>query len=105
MNKDREQDELKRLLGDGFRSIEEEVHQNTPNLQWFEEFVSERQERQKARFRRDLIIFLLLAGCILTLFSLTLFQMPVLFLLLQIIIFLGASIFTGITYRKKVKRV
>ncbi|CAN7478285.1 YxlC family protein [Rossellomorea sp. LjRoot5] len=105
MNNDREQVELKKLLRDGFRSIEEEVDQNTPNLQWFEQLVSDRQEQLKARFRRDLIIFLLMAGCILTLFSLTLFQMPVLFLLLQIIIFMGASIFTGITYMKKVKRI
>ncbi|MEI2663661.1 YxlC family protein [Rossellomorea sp. LJF3] len=104
MDNDREQDELKNLLGDGFRSIDEDVDQNTPNLQWFEQFVEERQAQLNIRFRRDLIIFLLLAACILTLFSLALLQMPVLFLLLQIIIFLGASIFTGITYMKKVKR-
>lgn len=106
MNNHQEQnDELKKLLEHGFQSIDEEINESTPSLQWFEQLVEDRQVELKARFKRDLFIFLLLACCILTGLSLTLFQMPILFLLLQVAIFVGASIFTGITYTKKVKRI
>ena len=98
-------DELKKLLEDGFQSIDEDIDESIPSLQWFKQLVEDRQVELKARFKRDITIFLLLACCILTVFSLTLFQMPILFLLLQVAIFVGASIFTAITYTKKVKRI
>ncbi|WP_282138178.1 YxlC family protein [Rossellomorea aquimaris] len=98
-------DELKELLEKGFESIDEDIDESTPSLQWFEQLVEDKQVELKARFKRDLTIFLLLACCILTVLTLTLFQMPILFLLLQVTIFVGASIFAGITYKKKVKRI
>jgi fatty acid desaturase len=104
MNNKHEHDELKELINEGFRSIDREVEESTPSLQWFEQLVEDQQEQLKARFKRDMILFLLIAGCLLTVFSLTLFQMPILFLLLQVLIFAGALIFIGLTYTKKVKR-
>ncbi|PFG07218.1 YxlC family protein [Bacillus sp. es.034] len=104
MNNKHVHDELKELIDEGFRSIDRGVEESTPSLQWFEQLVEDQQERLKARFKRDMILFLLLAGCLLTVFSLTLFQMPILFLLLQVLIFAGALIFIGLTYTKKVKR-
>jgi|GEM_PF-3958736 len=98
-------DELKELLEKGFESIDEDIDESTPSLQWFEQLVEEKQVELKARFKLDLTIFLLLACCILTVLTITLFQMPILFLLLQVTIFVGASIFTGISYKKKVKRI
>ncbi|WP_061811089.1 YxlC family protein [Rossellomorea vietnamensis] len=104
MNNKHEQDELKELIDEGFQSIDREVDESTPSLQWFEQLVEGQQEQLQARFKRDMILFLLLACCLLTVFSLTLFQMPILFLLLQVLIFAGALIFIGWTYTKKVKR-
>ena len=104
MNNKHEQDELKELIDEGFQSIDREVEESTPSLQWFEQLVEGQQEQLKARFKRDMILFLLLACCLLTVFSLTLFQMPILFLLLQGLIFAGALLFIGLSYTKKVKR-
>ena len=104
MNNKHEQDELKELIDEGFQSIDREVDESTPSLQWFEQLVEGQQEQLQARFKRDMILFLLLACCLLTVFSLTLFQMPILFLLLQVLIFAGALIFIGLSYTKKVKR-
>ncbi|MBW3110648.1 MULTISPECIES: DUF5345 family protein [Bacillaceae] len=100
-----EHDELKELIDEGFRSIDRGVDESTPSLQWFEQLVEVQQEQLKARFKRDMILFLFLACCLLTVFSLTLFQMPLLFLLLQGLIFAGALVFIGVTYTKKVKRI
>ena len=105
MNNEHEHDELKEILNKGFRSIDQEIEENTPSLQWFEQFAEEQHEQLKGRFKRDIVVFLLIACCILTAFSLTLFQLPILFLLLQVVIFVGASIYTGIAYMKKVKRI
>jgi hypothetical protein len=105
MNKEHEHDELKELLDEGFRSIDLKIDESTPSPQWFEQFTADRHEQLKAKFKRDLTVFILLACCILTAFSLTLFQMPILFLLLQCAVFVGASIYTGITYMKRVKRI
>ncbi|PFA61724.1 hypothetical protein CN378_22225 [Bacillus sp. AFS015802] len=105
MNNDHEQDEIKKVLQDGFQSIDKEVDENTPSLQWFEQLVVDQQQQLRARFKRDIFLFLLLACCILTVFTLTLFQLPALFLLLQVLIFVGALMFIGITYVKKVKRI
>ncbi|MCA1059656.1 YxlC family protein [Rossellomorea aquimaris] len=105
MKNDHEQDELMKLLDEGFRSIDDGIDQSTPSEQWFERFAKDQQEQLKKRFRRDLSVFILLACFILAMFFLTLFQMPVLFLLLQGAAFVGASIYTGITYVKKVKEI
>jgi uncharacterized membrane protein len=105
MNKEHEHDELKELLDEGFRSIDLRIDESTPSHQWFEQFAADQHEQLKAKFKRDLVVFILLACCILTTFSLTLFQMPILFLLLQVAVFVGASIYTGRTYMKRVKRI
>ncbi len=105
MTNDNKQDDLRKLMDEGFQSLNKELDENTPSLQWFEQMVLDQQAQLKARFKRDLIIFLFLACCILIVFFFTLFQMPILFLLLQAAIFVGGAIFTGITYMKKVKRI
>ncbi|BCB02881.1 YxlC family protein [Bacillus sp. KH172YL63] len=102
---DKENDDLKELLDEGFRPLHEEIDGHTPPLQWFEQLVKDRQAEMKARFKRDFIVFLLIACCILTVLALTLFQMPLLFLLLQGAIFIGGTVFTGIIYVKKVKEI
>ncbi|MBN8192605.1 YxlC family protein [Bacillus sp. NTK074B] len=105
MNNKHEQDELKELIDEGFRAIDRGVDESTPSLQWFEQLVVDQQDQLKARFKREMILFLILACCLLTVFSLTLFQMPILFLLFQGLIFAGALLFIGVTYIKKVKRI
>ncbi|WP_064091771.1 YxlC family protein [Rossellomorea aquimaris] len=110
MNKKRQQTgdqdlDLKQLFESGFKMINQEIEENTPSDQWFEHFVVEQQERVKVKLRKELIAFLAVACFTLLIFAVTLFQLPSLFLLLQIGVFIGASIFSSFTYIKQVKKL
>ncbi|NMH69610.1 YxlC family protein [Bacillus sp. RO3] len=106
MNTHQEHDkDMKKLLDEGFRSIDGDIDDSTPSLQWFNQFVQDQQEQLKERFKRDFILFLMAACGILAVFSLTLFQMPILFLLLQVAIFVGATVYTVFIHTKKVKGI
>ncbi len=102
---DDQHSEFQSLLKSGFQSIEKDIDDHTPSQQWFEQFVENQQTQLKAKFKRDVILFLIAACCILAVFSITLLQMPTLFLILQGIIFVVAAIISSVTYVKQVKKI
>jgi Family of unknown function (DUF5345) len=97
--------ELEQILKAGIEPIENEVDDTAPSQEWFEQFVLQQQKDIKAGLKRDLLLFMFIASCLLILLSLTLVKLPMLFLLLQGAVFIGAAIFSGFTFFKQVKKI
>ena len=74
----------------------------TPDLQWFENMVAAEKENNKKKLMKELSLFLMVALLILSGIIVSFYQMPVVFLFIQIItpVFIAFYTITGI--RKKV---
>ncbi|OAT83038.1 hypothetical protein A6P54_05435 [Bacillus sp. MKU004] len=99
------ENELDHILKAGMEPMDKEVEDTTPSEEWFQQFVLQQQKDIKAGLKRDLILFLLIAGCLLLLFSLTLLKQPMLFLLLQGAVFIGGAAFASLVFFKQVKKI
>lgn len=73
-----------------------------PDLQWFEQFVLAEKQRIKKILIRDLSIFLFVAVIIICAIVVSLFQMPAVFIFLQIATTVFISFYTGMRLMKKV---
>ena len=76
-----------------------------PDLQWFEQMVLAEKHQIKKKLVKDLSIFSLIALFILGGIMMSLYQMPILFILLQIITTIFIALYIGIRYSKKVSKV
>jgi hypothetical protein len=77
----------------------------TPDLEWFEVMAFESKAIIKKRFRKDLTIFLLIAAIIITGVIVTLFQMPIIFFVIQIMVIVFVAVYSGTLATKKVEDV
>ncbi|MBO0961306.1 YxlC family protein [Neobacillus sp. MM2021_6] len=77
----------------------------TPNLQWFEQFVIQEQQNKKKRFIRDLSIFSIIALIILSGIIISLYQMPVIFISVQIITIVFIVVYTSVQLVKKANHI
>lgn len=73
----------------------------TPDDKWFEQFVAAEMKKQENQFRRDVILFLLVAAAILSAIIFTLLEWPVLFLVLQGAAVIVTFFYTGKWLRKR----
>ncbi len=97
--------ELEQILKAGMEPLENEVEDAVPSQEWFEQFVLQQQKEMKAGLKRDLILFMIIASCLLIIFSISLVKLPALFLILQGVVFIGAAIFSSLTFFKQVKKI
>jgi Family of unknown function (DUF5345) len=97
--------EIEKILKAGMEPLENEVEDNVPSEEWFQQFVLQQQKDIKAGLKRDLFLFLLIAGCLLLLLSLTLVKMPMLFFMMQGSVFVGAATFASLAFFKQVKKI
>lgn len=74
----------------------------TPNLQWFEKLILAEQQHERKRLKRDLSVFLFVAFFILSGIIISLYQMPVVFFIVQIISTGFIAIYIGTRFVKKV---
>lgn len=74
----------------------------TPDLEWFEEMALENKAYIKKKFRKDLMIFLFVAAIILSGVIVTLFQMPIMFIAIQIVVIAFITVYSGKLVVKKV---
>ncbi len=98
-------DQLNELLGKGFEAIDQNIDEEAPSQQWFEQFVLEKQQENRERFKRDLFIFIGVACIILTLLAITMIQVPTIFLVIQAVVFIVAILLGGVKYLKQVNNV
>jgi hypothetical protein len=75
----------------------------TPDLQWFESMVRTEKENSRKKLRKELSLFLMIALFILSGIIVSFYQMPVVFLLIQIITSVFIVFYTITGLRKKVK--
>lgn len=74
----------------------------TPDLQWFENMVIMEKEKNKKKLMKELSLFLMIALFILSGIIFSFYQMPVVFLFIQIITPIFIAFYTITGFRKKV---
>ncbi|MFJ5760008.1 YxlC family protein [Neobacillus sp. NPDC093182] len=75
----------------------------TPDLQWFENMVVTEKENNRKNLIKELSLFLIIALLILSGIIVSFYQMPVVFLFIQIITPVFIAFYTITGFRKKVK--
>lgn len=75
----------------------------TPDLQWFENMVVTEKESSRKKLMKELSLFLIIALLILSGIIVSFYQMPVVFLFIQIITPVFIAFYTITGFRKKVK--
>ncbi|MHC0036824.1 YxlC family protein [Pseudoneobacillus sp. C159] len=75
----------------------------TPSQKWFEQFVIEQQRLAKEKWRKELLLFSLIAIFILSVVIFSLYQMPIIFIVLQGIGIATIIIYSMIYIKKQVK--
>jgi antibiotic biosynthesis monooxygenase (ABM) superfamily enzyme len=75
----------------------------TPDLQWFENMVVTEKANNKKKLMKELSLFLMIALLILSGIIVSFYQMPVVFLFIQIITPVFIAFYTITGFRKKVK--
>jgi hypothetical protein len=74
----------------------------SPDLSWFEQRVAAEKQQIRKKLIRDLSIFLIIALIIITGIIVSLFQMPVLFIFLQLVTTIFIVLYTSVSLLKKV---
>jgi hypothetical protein len=75
----------------------------TPDLQWFENMVVTEKENNRKKLRKELSLFLIIALLILSGIIVSFYQMPAVFLFIQIITPVFILFYSVNGFRKKVK--
>nr|WP_263328445.1 YxlC family protein [Neobacillus sp. Marseille-Q6967] len=75
----------------------------TPDLQWFENIVVTEKEKSRKKLIKELSLFIMIAFIILSIIIVSLYQMPVIFLILQIFSTVFIVFYTGAGLKKKVE--
>ncbi|WP_066068268.1 YxlC family protein [Neobacillus soli] len=76
----------------------------TPNLQWFEQMVVEEQQHTRRKLIRDLSVFFIVAFIIISGMLVSLYQMPTIFVIVQIITTIFIASYTSVRLIKKATR-
>ncbi len=101
-------EQLNNLDLDALREIQEGFNKMdqfpvyTPDLHWFEQMVIDEQHNKRKRLVKDLSLFIIIAVVILTGIIVSLYQIPVIFIILQIITTVFIVIYTAAMFGKKV---
>jgi Flp pilus assembly protein TadB len=74
----------------------------TPNLQWFEQMVLGERHQMKKKFLKDIFLFSVIALLILGGIMMSLYQMPIVFIILQISTTIFIVLYLGMKHSKKV---
>jgi uncharacterized membrane protein len=75
----------------------------TPDLQWFENMVETEKQNSRKKFMKELSLFLMIALFILSGIIVTFYEIPVVFILIQIITPVFIAVYTITRFSKKVK--
>ncbi|CAH2713591.1 hypothetical protein BACCIP111895_00727 [Neobacillus rhizosphaerae] len=77
----------------------------TPNLQWFEQMVIQEQQNKRKKLISDLSVFFIVAFIILSGMIISLYQMPAIFILVQIITTIFIVVYTSVRLMKKANHI
>ncbi|MFS0824396.1 YxlC family protein [Bacillus sp. 1P02SD] len=91
-------------INEALTKIDQHYSVFTPDLQVFEQIVAAEQQKQKKKFRRDLIAFILVALFMMTALITAFFQLPLAYILIQGIATISFPVYSFYRYRKRVMR-
>ncbi|MDR4887243.1 YxlC family protein [Fredinandcohnia sp. QZ13] len=91
-------------INEALTKIDQQYSVFTPDLQVFEQLVAAEQQKQKKKFRRDLIAFILIALFMTTALITAFFQLPLAYILIQGIATISFPVYSFYRYRKRVMR-
>ncbi|HJV16357.1 MAG TPA: YxlC family protein [Bacillales bacterium] len=74
----------------------------TPDLQWFEQIILTEQHRIKKKLMKEVFLFSVIALLILGGIMMSLYQMPIVFIILQISTTIFIALYIGVKHSKKV---
>jgi len=77
----------------------------TPNLQWFEQIVIQEKQNTRKKLIKDLSVFFIVALIILSGMIISLYQMPAIFILVQIITSIFIVVYTSIRIMKRANHI
>ena len=77
----------------------------TPNLQWFEQIVIQEQQNTRKKLIKDLLVFFIVAFIILSGMIISLYHIPAIFILVQIITSIFIVVYTSIRIMKKANHI
>ncbi len=89
-------------ISKGLNSLES-LSFNTPSQMWFESFVLEKQRLAKEKWRKELFLFGLIAIVILSGIVFSLYRIPLVFIILQVIGIATILTYSAVNVLKKVK--
>lgn len=89
-------------INNGLETLEHHFEIPTPNIDFFEKMVVEEKKKAKKKLYRDLGIFAIVAMLVLTGVLFTLYEMPIVFMVLQGTIAVGITIYSSVQYTKQV---
>lgn len=75
----------------------------TQELQWFEQMVELEKKKNRKKLRKELSLFIMIALMILSGIIVSLYQMPAIFILIQIITTVFIALYTILRFSKKVE--
>lgn len=81
----------------------DDIPTNPPNVQWFEQFVQIEMQQNRKKLMKDLTLFTIIALGILSVIMVSLYQMPQLFIGLQIVTTIFIAVYSGMSLFKKVR--
>lgn len=90
-------------LQDGLNKVDQ-FPVYTPDLQWFENMVVTETEKKRKKLIKELSLFLMVALFILSGIIVSLYQMPVVFIIVQLITMVFIGYYTLTRFTKKVKK-
>lgn len=97
-----ELDQTLTKLSDGLDSLDS-LPIKTPSQKWIENFVLEQKQKAKEKWRKEIFIFSLIALLILTGISFSLYEMPIIFFIIQGLVISFIVIYGMIHFVKQVK--
>lgn len=89
-------------IEEGLDSLEENVPVYTPDLQFFEHLVMEQKQTMKKKLMRDLAIFTVVALLIVSSVLFMLYQLPVVFFILQGFVTVFIIAYSTVSFVKQV---
>ncbi|RIW30899.1 hypothetical protein D3H55_16060 [Bacillus salacetis] len=99
-----EWEDLHTLFDKSFETIDKDIEEQTPSLEWFEQFTMNQQEALKQKYRKELAVFLIIAVLVISAILFALNQSILIFAVIQITAFAAAVGYGGVSYLKRVRR-
>lgn len=89
-------------INKGLEKVDSTYQTYTPNVQWFEQMIIKEKEIARKKLIKELVLFFLIAILIVSLLVISIFQAPLIFLIVQLAVAIGLPLGVYIHYKRQV---